>query len=236
MLRVFIGYDDRQPISYNVAQFSIVHTSSVPVAITPIIHHQVDPVRTGLTPFTFSRFLVPKLCDYEGWALFVDSDVLIKGDIKELFAKADDKYAVMVCKGNASFEHAAVMLMNCSKLKMLTPEFINTVDKLHSLSFVNQEDIGDIGKEWGYLSGYETDNISAKLIHYTQGVPAFPETQGSPLALSWLQEKQLMNYAVTWTELMGNSVHAAAISINGREYRVPKFVAAQLQQQEKLKA
>ena len=225
MLRVFIGYDERQPLSYNVAQFSIIRKSKTPVAITPIIHSQVSPVRTGLTPFTFTRFLVPAMCDYDGWALFIDCDVILNADITELFDKADDKYSVMVCKGNAPFEHAAVVLMNCKKLKMLTPEFINTENGLHKFKFLSDSEIGDLGKEWGYLVGYEKDPINAKLIHYTQGIPAFPETLDSPMAVKWLQEKLLMNYSVPWEELMGQSVHATAIDYGTEVRKIPNFVA-----------
>ena len=50
------------------------------------------------TEFTFTRFLVPVLTNYEGWAVFCDCDFLWQIDIKELFKKADDRYAVMVVK------------------------------------------------------------------------------------------------------------------------------------------
>ena len=42
----------------------------------------------------FTRFQ-SKLANYEGWALFCDSDIVFLRDVKELFDQADDKYAVM---------------------------------------------------------------------------------------------------------------------------------------------
>lgn len=66
MIRVFIGYDPRQPLAYNVMQHSIARHSSVPVAITPLILDQLPITRRGLTEFTYSRFLVPALCDFKG--------------------------------------------------------------------------------------------------------------------------------------------------------------------------
>jgi lipopolysaccharide biosynthesis glycosyltransferase len=115
MLKVFIGYDHRQPISYNVLQHSVFRNSSKPVSITALKIDQLPIGRTGLTPFTFSRFLVPYLCDYKGWALFLDSDILVKGDIAELFNLSDDKYTVMVSKNEKRFEWASVMLFNNEK-------------------------------------------------------------------------------------------------------------------------
>ena len=47
------------------------------------------------TEFTFTRFLVPALANYKGWALFCDSDIVFLKDVKELFDQAEDKYAVM---------------------------------------------------------------------------------------------------------------------------------------------
>jgi hypothetical protein len=53
-LRIFIGYDHRQAISYNVLQFSIFRRCSKPVMISPLFLPTLPLTRTGLTPFTFS--------------------------------------------------------------------------------------------------------------------------------------------------------------------------------------
>ena len=36
------------------------------------------------TEFTYTRFLVPYLCGYQGKAIFIDCDMLCLGDIAEL--------------------------------------------------------------------------------------------------------------------------------------------------------
>src|SRR5438093_1307262 len=97
-LRIFIGYDHRQAIAYNVLQFSLHRRSSKPLSITPLVLPTLPMTRQGLTPFTFSRFLVPWLCDFRGWALFLDIDFLAQGDVAGLFALADDRYAAMVSR------------------------------------------------------------------------------------------------------------------------------------------
>ena len=43
-----------------------------------------------LTDFTFSRFLTPYLCDFEGWALFMDCDMLVLDDLAALWRLRDD--------------------------------------------------------------------------------------------------------------------------------------------------
>jgi hypothetical protein len=211
MLRVFIGYDHRQPVAYNVLQHSIIKHSSKPVAITPLVLHQLPMKRTGLTPFTFTRFLVPWLCNYEGWALFLDIDMLLLGDIAELFAFADDKYAVQVSKNPIRFEWASAMLFNCSKCKILTPEFIEDPknDGLHTLKWATPEEIGEFPSEWNHLVGYDKPRDDAKLIHFTQGIPCFPETiRYSEYANAWHNEHKQTNSAYPWAELMARSVHS----------------------------
>lgn len=232
MLRVFIGYDARQPIAYNVLQHSIISQSSEPVAITPLIIDQLECKRTGLTPFTFSRFMVPHLCDYEGWALFLDIDMVVKDDIAKLFALCDDRYAVMVSKNNLKFEWASAMLFNCAKNKILTPDYIRQANGLHGISWVPESEVGSLPGEWNVLVGYDEPIDKPKLIHYTQGIPLFPETRGCDYAKDWELALNNANTALSWTELMGNSVHAEMLE-DGR--RVPKFEAKRIRDEQKIR-
>lgn len=222
MLRIFIGADPRQPVSLAVLAQSIYRLSSKPVAITPLVIDQLPLKRTGLTPFTFSRFLVPYLCNYEGWGLFLDADILVKDDIVKLFDMADDKYAVMVSKNEQHrFEWASVMLFNCAKCKILTPDYVETASGLHTINWVEDNLIGDLPREWNQLVGYDEYRENPKLIHYTQGMPAYPLTQDCEYAIDWAQEHQYMNSIRPWEELMGNSIHA--MDLDGK--RVPKYKA-----------
>lgn len=113
MNKVYIGYDKREDIAYEVAKHSILSRSSN----TEVIKLDIEDHRDKLTrivewrgnqmwcpisdapvgtDFTFTRFLIPQLTS--GWALFLDCDIVCKADISELFALADTKYAVMVVK------------------------------------------------------------------------------------------------------------------------------------------
>lgn len=225
MLRCFIGFDHRQPISLNVLASSLYTRSSVPLAITPLVLPQLPIDREGLTPFTYSRFLVPYLCGYEGWALFMDLDMVALDDIKKLFDLADDKYAVMVSKNSIKFEWASLMLFNNAKCKVLTPDFIETAARLHDCSWVDDDQIGDLPREWNHLVGYDEPREKPKVIHYTQGVPAFPLTHDCEHADKWFEAHKAMNSVTNWHDLMGNSVHAAELPDGTR---IPKFMAARL--------
>lgn len=218
-LRIFIGYDPRQPVSFNVLQQSIIVRSSKPVAITPLIIQTLPFKRTGLTPFTYTRFLVPYLCDYQGWALFLDADIILRDDISQLFDLRDDKYAVMVSKNQHKFEWASVMLFNCERNTILTPEYCDKADALHQISWCREDEIGDLPREWNHLVGYDAERPDAKLVHYTQGVPCFPETNDSEYVQDWMDEQRWLNASQPWEVLMGNSIHAC--TIDGK--RQPKY-------------
>ena len=213
--RVFIGYDPRQPLAYNVCHYSIVSRSSEPAMVTPLRLDQLPMTRAGLTEFTYSRFLVPWICDYQGWALFMDCDVIVLGDIAELFALADDRYDVMVVKNERVFEWPSVMLFNCEKCTKLTPEFVEdpNVHPLKLKTWTEEARIGALPAEWNHLVGYDPERPDAKLVHYTQGIPYWPEVEGCEYETDWFRMYREMNRIATWSEIMGKSVHAAP---NGR--------------------
>lgn len=212
-LRIFIGYDHRQAVALNVLQFSIFRRSSKPVAITPIVLPTLPMKRTGLTPFTFSRFLVPWMCDYQGWALFLDIDFLVLSDIAELFALADEGYAAMVSKNPKKFEWASMILFNCGHPanRVLTPDYVDDPQRCrspHTMDWLAPELVGDLPSEWNHLVGYDAPRGDAKMVHYTQGMPIYEETTGSEYREQWLAEHKASNSTSPWPELMARSVHA----------------------------
>lgn len=203
-LKIFIGYDPRQPVAYNVLAHSIWTRSSLPVSITRLQLNQLPLTRVGLTQFSYSRFLVPYLCGYKGYALFLDADMLVLDDIADLFSCADDS-DVMVVKNKERFEWPSLMLFNCKKCWKLTPESVETAKNLFSMEEWAQ--VGELPKEWNHCVGYDEHNPYAKLIHYTQGIPVWPETEECDYAGVWHDERRAMMGTVSFQELMGKSVH-----------------------------
>lgn len=203
-MRLYIGYDPRQPVSFQVLAHSISRRASKPISITPLIIEQLPITRCGLTPFTYTRYLVPYLCNYEGEAVFMDSDMLCLTDITKIPRNED---AVSVVKNKLRFEWPSLMVFNCDKCKNLTPELIETGSP-QSLEWA--ESIGSLPSVWNHLVGYDPPQ-DAKIIHYTQGIPCFDEVKGCEYAKEWMEEAQVVNSAVPWEVLMGNSVHAQPV-------------------------
>jgi hypothetical protein len=213
MMRVFIGRDERQPLAYNVLANSIVRHASKPVSITALTLQTLPITRRGLTTFTFSRFLVPWLCGYEGTALFLDADMVVTGDIAELFAAHDETSpdVVWVNTDQERFEWPSAMLFDCAYCLQLTPEYVD--DPRNKLfDFAWAKSVGSFPAEWNKAVGYAPPGLDAKLYHFTKGIPIWRETRGNVEDAVFHEAYKHMLHSVSHAELMGNSVHVRKAS------------------------
>lgn len=225
MVRVFIGYDPKEAVAFHVLSHSIHSRASVPVSIAPLMLSQLSKLmwreRHSLqsTEFSFSRFLVPYLCDFKGWALFMDCDMLMLDDINTLWSLRDDRYAVMCVKHDhvpktdtkflnqpqTQYEKknwSSVMLMNCEKCGALTPDYVNksTGLELHRFRWLASEDlIGEIPHRWNHLVDYDPALPESELsnIHYTEGGPYFDDFADCGYADLWRRERERLLHAAT---------------------------------------
>jgi hypothetical protein len=218
VIRFFIGYDTREAIAFSVLSHSIHARASQPVSITPVMLSELGQVfrrdRNALqsTEFSFSRFLTPYLCNYEGWAIFADCDMLMLDDVAKLWALRDERYAVQVVKHvhvpkedvkflgavQTKYEKknwSSVMLMNCAKCTALTPEFVNRASglELHQFKWLEGDHlIGEIPRRWNHLVGYDAPDPRAGLVHFTIGGPYFAEYRECEFAKEWFAERDAM--------------------------------------------
>lgn len=217
-LRIFIGYDAREAVAYHVLAHSILSRASAPYSITPLALPQLGRAYTrgpgGSTAFTFTRFLVPYLSNYEGLSLFLDCDILVQADITEvlLHPLLDPGRAVYVCqhdyvpRQSVKFLGApqqayprknwsSVMLFDNARCKALTPAYVNTASPadLHRFAWLSDAQIGSLPLEWNYLVGEDNQSPEPpKAIHYTNGGPYFPEYAGCDFADAWFAERDAM--------------------------------------------
>lgn len=205
-LRVFTGYDEREAVGWHAFAQSLIETSSVPVSIVPLHGQQRD----GSNAFTYSRFLVPWLCGFQGWGLWVDgADMLCRGDVAQLLEQVDHRSAVFVVKHDYEPKHrrkyigtemetdnaayprknwSSVILFDCGHHmnRCLTPDNVAaaTGEYLHRFGWLEDDRIGELPVEWNWLEEYG-ENLSAKLIHWTNGIPGFYHYQKAPHAAEW---------------------------------------------------
>lgn len=222
MIRVFIGYDPREAINYSVLVNSITRLSSQPVAITPLnlknLPMYVETHTDSSTEFSYSRFLVPYLTNYSGWAIYMDCDMLLLDDISKLWDLQDSRYAVQCVKhrystkqsikflGNKNVNYyrknwSSLMLFNCShsSLASLTPETVelSSGQFLHQFKWVDESKIGELPVNWNWLSNEYGHTDTASLLHYTLGSPYFAEYKDTPMAEYWFNECKLTNESIT---------------------------------------
>jgi lipopolysaccharide biosynthesis glycosyltransferase len=207
-LKIYIGWDSREDIAYQVAKLSIEKHASVPVEIIPLKQHKLrkegvywrEIDKLASTEFTFTRFLIPELNKFQGWALFIDCDFVFLDDIKKLFDHVDDRYAVMCAQhdytpksgvkmdGQQQTQYprknwSSMMLINCAhpSNRCVTKEFVNDQYKtgayLHRFSWLQDSEIGKLSHEWNWLVGLYKEPVdgSPQALHYTDGGPWFPE-------------------------------------------------------------
>ena len=222
-LKIFVGWDSREDIAYQVCRQSILDTTSVPVEIIPLKQKTLrkqdmywrDIDALASTEFTFTRFLIPTITEYNGWALFIDCDFVALEDVAKLFAQANDKYAVMCAqhdytpkegvKMDGQQQHnyprknwSSCMLINCGHPSnaRLTAELVNkestTGAFLHRFSWLSDNEVGKLSHEWNWLVGWykEPKDGKPKFLHYTEGGPWFEQYENCEYNYEYYKVKE----------------------------------------------
>jgi lipopolysaccharide biosynthesis glycosyltransferase len=219
-MKVFVGYDAREDIAYKVCEYSI-KKHRPDAEVIPLI--QDDLRSLGLywrekdamasTDFSLTRFLVPALMNYQGWAVFCDCDFLWTDDIQKLFDLQDESKAVMVVKHDytptegmkmdGKQQHvyprknwSSMILWNCGhpSNKYIVPEAVNaeTPQFLHRFQWIRDHYIGEVGKEWNWLVNWYKEGFPTA-IHYTEGGPWFENYKDCEYADVWNMYKEELN-------------------------------------------
>lgn len=218
---IFIGYDPREAVAYHTCSNSIIRQASKPVAIIPLalnlFNDYTETHTDGSNQFIYSRFLVPHLMGYQGHAIFMDGDMIVRGDIVELWEQRSSYMDVQVVKHdyktrmtekylgakNEDYPRknwSSVILWNCNSWtnRRLTPEWIEnaTGAELHRFTWIPDERIGELPREWNWLPDEYGPNLDAKLLHYTLGTPCFHEFATTPQGDEWHREHMLADYCL----------------------------------------
>ena len=218
--RVFIGFDSKEVVAYHVLCQSILDHASVPVSFVPIALNNLGGIFTRernqlqSTEFSFSRFLVPYLSQFQGWSLFMDCDMLFRRDIAELWALRDDSYAVMCCKhdyqpkeetkffGQVQTKYekknwSSVMLFNNAECTALSADYVNSATglQLHQFKWLGSDDrIGSLPLAWNHLVGVYDYDPAAANVHFTEGGPYFADYADSDYADEWFRARDRVNH------------------------------------------
>jgi hypothetical protein len=225
-VRVYVGYDSKEQSAYDTCVQSI-RMLSRPVPEVFALHQErlrADGLYTrpqyepAATEFAFTRFLVPHLNSYQGWALFCDCDFVFTRGLDKLFDLVDDNYAVMVVKHDYTPKAATKMdghkqiayprknwsslvLFNCASTacKRLSKEYVNAAPAadLHRFAWCEDARIGALPTTWNWLEGeYEPYEVGYPAgVHYTNGGPWFKHCQDVVYADLWRNVHALSKHA-----------------------------------------
>ena len=216
---IYHGWDDREEFGSHVFCSSLIRRSSAPVSLIPLRPEMFASFykpgqRDGTNSFTYTRFLIPFLQGFSGWAIFADgADMVCLGDIAELWAMRDMYKAVQVVQHDYKTKHprkylgtsmeaenldyrrknwSSLMLINCSNFgwRQMTPEAVASMSgpELHSFDFLDADRVGEIPPEWNWLPQEYGPNPGARLLHFTAGIPGFPAYANTEMADSWAAE------------------------------------------------
>ncbi len=144
------------------------------------------------TEFTYSRFLIPHLENYEGFSIFLDDDILFTESILPMFNFLDmddavacikydfDKYAETKFTGEKNVSYpkklwSSLMIFNNGHedCKKLTPEIVNTESGKYLHQFEWTDKISEIPDWYVFTEGHDTEetNWRPSAYHYTRGGP-----------------------------------------------------------------
>lgn len=225
-MKIFIGWDPREDEACRVAQASIRQHASIDAEILPLsmqtlgsLYQRKTVEKNGRlwdsiskapmsTSHAIARFFVPYLCDYQGWAAFIDGDVLVRRDIAELFALADHRYPLQCVKhcyrpeeltkksGDEQLAYwrknwSSVILWNCahSANKRLNLDMLNSQQGLylHGFSWLHEDAIGELPGIWNHLV------TEPALVHFTEGLPSIQGRESQPYADEWLDARERLS-------------------------------------------
>ena len=155
-----------------------------------------------------ARFLIPRL-QRGGLALFVDGDVLFRGDVEEIFRLADPRFAVQCVQHGAEHvagekkgghDQALYARKNWSSCVLwnldhhaherLTSAMLHGAPgrDLHRFCWLKDSEIGALPAEWNYLVGVSAYMPDPKLVHYTLGLPCVAGYESAPYADEWRRQ------------------------------------------------
>lgn len=199
---IYVGYDPREAVAYNVFCHSVLRRTKTRVAFHPMAGQKVE----GSTTFNPERFNVARENGYRGWAIWADGDMLCRADIEELMLFADPNCDVVLAKHEYKTKHptkflgqpnpdyprknwSSLMLINCGQAswqRLMHRQY--SLQELHRFEFIDDERIGSLPLEWNWLVGEYAFNQAAKLAHFTIGTPCWLEYADCDYAEEWHRE------------------------------------------------
>jgi lipopolysaccharide biosynthesis glycosyltransferase len=244
-IKVFVGYDSREDIAWQVCRHSLLRHSQGSVGVFPLrqpalrelgLYTRPADVNAS-TEFSLTRFLTPYLAAGTGWVLFCDCDVLFTGDVRAVFDGLDPAKAVYCVQHDYTPAHtvkmdgkqqtiyprknwSSFMLFNCDHpdVKALTPEVVNSAGAafLHRFEWIkDQSHIGALPLDWNFLEGEYPKPAETPRVIHY--------TNGGP----WFDEWKDGDFSELWLAERALYEQSVAVAVDGDGDYQPASLAAE---------
>lgn len=201
-IRVYVATTEVQMLAVKVLEFSIRKHASVAVEVVPLHEAGVeipmpkDAKNYPRTPFSFQRFVIPAVRGYKGRAIYLDSDMQVFTDIRQLWTlpfRGADVLAAREPGDTGRKPQFSVMLIDCERLQWDIREIVEALDS-GNLSY---EDLmyrmtvasnvqADIDPSWNSLERYSEGETA--LLHYTDMNTQPWVSRENPLGYLWFRD------------------------------------------------
>jgi hypothetical protein len=177
-IRVFIGCapNGEDAESLLVLEHSLRKHASEPIELVYMKHERGGfwsgwASERWATPFSGFRWGIPAYCNFEGRALYMDSDMIVLADVAELWRTEFEPGKIVVANGSWRF---CVSLWDCAAAREFFPpiEHLRKQPAAHSAMvsyFRRRPDlIQAFERGWNYCDNEDYAPLSsAKILHYT---------------------------------------------------------------------
>jgi hypothetical protein len=179
-MRVFIGTDASQMLGARVLEYSIRRNGTSTSVFDTMQQVEVpsprDPRNQPRTQFSFHRFAIPRLTGYQGRAVYVDADMLVFRDLRELWELPFDGATVLHAPASNPRlpKQFSVLLLDCNRLNWDVEAIVRGLDEgrydydglMKELCIEPPEAVqARIPPDWNSLERYVPGRTA--LIHYT---------------------------------------------------------------------
>jgi hypothetical protein len=201
-VRVYVGSQEAQMVPVKVLEYSIRKHTDMAVEVFPLHHAGIEfPMPRDVrnrprTPFSFQRFYIPQLAGYKGRAIYLDSDMQVFKDIRELWSlpfDGADLLAAWETAGSGRKPQFSVMVLNCETMRWDLHEIVRALDagELTYETLMYEMKVARhirtaIDPTWNSLERYEAGKTS--LLHYTDMTRQPWISRDNPLGFLWVRE------------------------------------------------
>jgi len=217
-MKIYIGFDSTCKIASDVCEYSLRrHSDNLDINLLKLSEVQNNlywrEYKNQSTEFTYTRFLVPYLQDYKGWAMFCDNDFLFLEDVKKLMSLRRNDKAVMVVKHDYNpidkikmdnqlqiqypkKNWSSLMLINCGheSVKKLDLSTVSeqSAEYLHQFKWLKEDEVGALPHNWNWLVNHyhEFKDGQPKALHFTEGGPWIVDSEYKDLWLNYKNEME----------------------------------------------